>query len=438
MKKILYTLIFSIGCSLTSFGQQWTALGTQGYSAAGVQYPDLAVYNGTPYVAFKDAANAEKCTVMKYIGSSWVVVGSAGFSQGIARDQSIAIDQQNGTVYVAYSDAENGSKTTVMKFNGTSWELVGTAGFSAMASYQSLVIDNGIPYVAFSEYYTKMMKFNGTSWEYVGGVLPGSVDASWYTKLAMYNHQPYVVYRDIFNGSKTTVVHLDANGSWEPYGAPAFSDGDSKYQSIDMDANGVAYVAYQDMANGGRLTVKKYENSAWVTVGTQGFSLGLAVVPILKLNAGIPYVVFRDESEGNKLTVMKFDGSNWVAVGGAGITSGAAFGSKLVFDGGVAYVNYGDETVGNKAALKKYDTGSNLGIVELNNVNLSVYPNPSNSMITLSSNEAIETVEIYDISGKLVQQENVNSFSIEQLEVGVYQLIITTSKGIAQSKLIKE
>ena len=73
MKKILYTLIFSIGCSLTSIGQQWTNLGTQGYSAAGVQYPDLAVYNGTPYVAFKDAANAEKCTVMKYIGSSWVV-----------------------------------------------------------------------------------------------------------------------------------------------------------------------------------------------------------------------------------------------------------------------------------------------------------------------------------------------------------------------------
>ncbi len=59
-------------------------------------------------------------------------------------------------------------------------------------------------------------------------------------------------------------------------------------------------------------------------------------------------------------------------------------------------------------------------------------------MITLSSNEAIETVEIYDVSGKLVQQENMNSFSIEHLEVGVYQLLITTSKGIAQSKLIKE
>jgi hypothetical protein len=437
MKKILYTLIFSIGCSLTSIGQQWTTLGTQGYSAAGVQYPDLAVYNGTPYVAFKDAANAEKCTVMKYIGSSWVVVGTAGFSQGIARDQSIAVDEQNGTVYVAYSDAENGSKTTVMKFNGTSWELVGTAGFSAMASYQSIVIDNGIPYVAFAENYTKLMKFNGTTWEYVGGVLPGSVGTAWYTKLAMYNHKPYVVYRDIFNGSKTTVVHLDANGDWEPYGSPAFSDGDSQYQTIDIDANGVVYVAYQDLANGGKVSVKKYENSTWVNVGTEGFSLGLAVTPFLKLEAGIPYVAFRDESEGNKISVMKYDGTNWIALGAPGISDGTAFAPKLAFNNGIAYLNYGDQSLSNKATLKKYTLESSTGLIENSIIKCSVFPNPAQTTISIESNELIEVIEIYDISGKMIQKENSNEFSIRELEVGVYHISIQTTKGKFQSKFIK-
>jgi hypothetical protein len=51
---------------------------------------------------------------MKFDGTSWVNVGSAGFSVGSSGYQSLAFN--GSTPYVAYYDGSNGNKTTVMKF----------------------------------------------------------------------------------------------------------------------------------------------------------------------------------------------------------------------------------------------------------------------------------------------------------------------------------
>ena len=67
---------------------------------------------------------------MKYNGSSWIMVGSPGFSAGEVFFTTIAINT-SGTPYVAYQDVGNSNKATVMKFNGSSWVNVGSPGFSA-------------------------------------------------------------------------------------------------------------------------------------------------------------------------------------------------------------------------------------------------------------------------------------------------------------------
>jgi len=46
---------------------------------------------------------------------SWKTVGAAGFSAGEAVDISIAIDG-SGVIYVAYTDAANDDKATVMRY----------------------------------------------------------------------------------------------------------------------------------------------------------------------------------------------------------------------------------------------------------------------------------------------------------------------------------
>jgi hypothetical protein len=89
--------------------------------------------------------------------ASWAPLGSAGFSAGAASSVSLAVDSI-GTVYVAYIDAGNGNRVTVMKYTGagaTGWVPVGPAGLSAgTANSVSLAVANVpyvMPYVAFSD-----------------------------------------------------------------------------------------------------------------------------------------------------------------------------------------------------------------------------------------------------------------------------------------------
>ncbi|WP_261808006.1 fibronectin type III domain-containing protein [Paenibacillus sp. N3.4] len=152
----MLTVLFLIAVSIPQYSfaaaMSWQLAGSAGFSAGAANYTSIAIdSSGTPYVVYEDYGNSYKATVKKYNGSSWVTVGSAGFSAGTANFTSIAIDSSSGTPYpyVVYQDSGNSNKATVMKYNGSSWVTVGSAGFSAgSAHYTSIAIDSsGTPYV---------------------------------------------------------------------------------------------------------------------------------------------------------------------------------------------------------------------------------------------------------------------------------------------------
>lgn len=72
------------------------------------------------------------------------------------------------------------------------------------------------------------------------------------------------------------------------------------------------------------------------------------------------------------------------------------------------------------------------------NLNLSVYPNPVNNSVIIQSSERVENVSIYNTVGMLVQQEDTNEFSVQQLAAGIYTFKITTVKGVSIIKVVKE
>jgi uncharacterized delta-60 repeat protein len=73
---------------------------------------------------------------------------------------------------------------------------------------------------------------------------------------------------------------------------------------------------------------------------------------------------------------------------------------------------------------------------------LKVYPNPTNSIINIQSDFTINTIELYDIQGRILSTSLENSndvnFDISKRQNGLYFLKIKTEKGIKVVKIVKE
>ena len=332
----------------------WVPVGQEGFSPATGEFTTLDIYNGVPYIGYKDGSEGGKATVMMYNGNDWEVIGTTGFSDAVAFYNSLKI--YNGTPYLAYQDWGNSKKATVMMYNGASWEAVGSPGFSdGEAYYTSLSVYNGIPYVAYrddsDEDKATVMKFENSNWTSVGnkGFSDGGTD---YTSLFVYNDIPYIAYRDVANDGKATVMKFE-NSIWAPVGNKGFSDG-GVYNTSLYVYNGIPYVAYQDNVNTGRATVMKYEAPDWVPVGNKGFSDGSISTISLYIYNGTPYAGYKDNAE--KATVMKYDGSTWMPVGRTSFSDGYSVYPSLCVSNGTPYLAYSDVSYGYKATVMKYTT----------------------------------------------------------------------------------
>ena len=89
---------------------------------------------------------------------------------------------------------------------------------------------------------------------------------------------------------------------------------------------------------------------------------------------------------------------------------------------------------------------NNLKTNTLENTNpyISLYPNPFNNSLTLKTtlNNHIDSIELYDISGRIVlTKTEINASSkmlnLEGLTSGSYFVKITTNKGTITKKIIK-
>lgn len=73
--------------------------------------------------------------------------------------------------------------------------------------------------------------------------------------------------------------------------------------------------------------------------------------------------------------------------------------------------------------------------------NFSIYPNPVNDMVNISSlnDSEITKVSITDINGRVVKEvnSNVSNISVGDLNAGIYFLKVTTSEGVGTSKFVK-
>jgi hypothetical protein len=84
-------------------GSAWVTVGASLPTVGNASYTSIATYGTTPYIAFQDSNQSNKCVVMKYDGSAWVTVGTNPISAGTANYIKMKI-ATNGNIYVASSD----------------------------------------------------------------------------------------------------------------------------------------------------------------------------------------------------------------------------------------------------------------------------------------------------------------------------------------------
>ncbi|MEN8787808.1 MAG: T9SS type A sorting domain-containing protein, partial [Flavobacteriales bacterium] len=69
---------------------------------------------------------------------------------------------------------------------------------------------------------------------------------------------------------------------------------------------------------------------------------------------------------------------------------------------------------------------------------ISIFPNPTNGIVNVSSKNEIEEIELYDMAGKRLNKvQKVNSIDISAFENGVYVLKVKQNGSVTTKKIVK-
>lgn len=251
--------------------------------------------------------------------------------------------------------------------NGASFiDSVGDMGFSKNEAYFSIsaIDSNNILYVAYADWGNAgkltVKKFDGMTWVTVGTV--GFSDSSMFHDVNIAidkNNTPYVAYCDSLNNTnKITVKKFDGT-AWVTVGTAGFSTGQAIYFDMVFDKDNIPYVVFMDYGVANKAVVKKFNGTTWVTVGVLGVSASTAWYPSLAFDSNNNlYLAYRDGSTtpGRAATVKKFDGTTWTTVGTTGFSAGVVWDINIAIDNNnVPYVIYQDDVNNKKSTVKKFN-----------------------------------------------------------------------------------
>lgn len=440
MKKITFSLLLIF--STISYSQSWDYLGNAGFSEDTANYLSLAIDSQSQevYVAYQDISCDGNLSITKHqeVSNIWgqdvndntpllLCSGTTGYANLV----DLNIDD-SGEIYLTVSDGGyNDNLRLIASHPSTNWQntiLSGTGGSSINTSIKK-DYDNARYFV----FYNGRVKFRR---ETVEAVITPEINITSLSFDFKYG-TGYVAYSNLSDGGMIDIQKVDTNDTVETY--ENISNGLSNY--IDLVINPLTlqpYIAYQDIANSGKLTVKKLNGTNWELVGEQAFSDGLVNYVDLAFDVnGVPYVAFQDVGLSSKLSVMTFDGTSWSYVGERGVSQASASycSIKLNSDGEI-FVAFKDGSVGNKASVLRY--GSPLSLDENNIVDYGLFPNPTNNILNVKSQELVD-IEIYDSIGNLVlNKKSTKSINVSKLSNGIYFVNIKSGSKITTEKFIKK
>ena len=82
--------------------------------------------------------------------------------------------------------------------------------------------------------------------------------------------------------------------------------------------------------------------------------------------------------------------------------------------------------------------GTGVGVNEVNNVNVAVYPNPVSDVLNIRG-EGIQQIELMDVNGRTVMTSGATSqLNLDGMAAGLYMVRVITNEGVHTQKIVKK
>ncbi len=314
----------NVDTSYVTIFKRWEYAGQKGFSRENLN-SDICVASdntGRPYALFNDRVNNLSTLSLKRLeDSTWIPVGIEGFTDYRAFGPfSLAIDKSD-IPYVAFREEDQSSpydekfNPVVKRYNGSDWEIVGSKNFTGglVTKVFMELLNNDTPYVAIIDSAKtngkiKIMRFNGVDWENVAETDGKGIYAFVLDK----NANAFIQMKKI-NDDNVYLLKYDGI-QWETI----YKEQDEFPRAIILDSNGCLHICIDEVEK--KFTVKKYQNQTWQTVGNtsftsgEGFNVSLSFDPF-----GTLYIAYSVNDVANvndcKLSVMRFNNNAWESVG---------------------------------------------------------------------------------------------------------------------------
>jgi trimeric autotransporter adhesin len=375
-------------------------------------YPNVNAivrYNNDIYVTgyFYIAGNITVNSLARWDGFSWNNIGTGLKGTDGSIGSGLALKVINNELYVCgdFDCVAGISANCIAKFNGTIWSSVNNFPRISIAGSANRIYDvvffNNELYVCGNFYNSSLgiyniIKWDGVNWVSVGNGIRGSViDVN---NMLIYKNKLVVAGRfsksDHINNPGENIGYWDGN-QWSELGSG--TDGmiwDIKVFNNDLYACG----AFQHAGNIVAEELAKWDGSKWCGYGT----------------------LF-----DNIVTTLDFYHDTLYIGGGFWTINGDSISRVAKWIGG----NYVDTC------------GSIIGIEQIENQQqlVYIYPNPAADYLTIEGFNEHTIAQVYDISGKLIlnKQLNTNQIDISSLAKGLYFIKLSTEEGSVVRKFVK-
>jgi hypothetical protein len=134
---------------------------------------------------------------------------------------------------------------------------------------------------------------------------------------------------------------------------------------------------------------------------------------------------------------LKLDTANWVIVNAAGVIADANPATNGAIVGGALDINASTNSVYVDSIVFDNIVPSALGTADFGNTNntISLYPNPAQEVLNITSSNSITKIEVYDLLGKKVASNiNASVVNVATLGKGVYIVKVVQENGSVVAK----